>query len=84
MIQAHKYSNINMYVSFLTTLQPFSDNYLTWVVRYWCGYLSETRCKWFACGTADATAIWSSSLKIQNGLPYYASLPRLSWKKMDV
>jgi len=27
-----------------------------WVVRYWRGYLSEARCKWFAYGPADATA----------------------------
>jgi len=26
-----------------------------WVVRYWCGYLSEVRCKQFAYGPADAT-----------------------------
>jgi len=28
-----------------------------WVVRYWHGCLSGVRCKWFACGSADATAI---------------------------
>jgi len=28
-----------------------------WVVRYWHGYLFEARCKWFAYGPADATAI---------------------------
>jgi len=28
----------------------------TWVVRYWRGYLSAARCKWFAYGPADATA----------------------------
>ena len=27
-----------------------------WVVRYWRGYLSGARCKWFAYGPADATA----------------------------
>jgi len=27
-----------------------------WVVGYWCGYLSDMRCKWFAYGPADATA----------------------------
>ena len=26
------------------------------VVRYWSGYLSAARCKWFAYGPADATA----------------------------
>ena len=31
-----------------------------WVVRYWHGYLSGVRCKWFAYGPADATATPSS------------------------
>ena len=31
-----------------------------WVMRCWCGYLSGARCKWFAYGSADATAIPSS------------------------
>jgi len=26
-----------------------------WVVGYWCGYVSGSRCR-FACGPADATA----------------------------
>jgi len=26
------------------------------VMRYWRGYLSGARCKWFACGPSDATA----------------------------
>ena len=30
------------------------------VVRCWRGYLSAARCKWFAYGPADATAILSS------------------------
>ena len=28
-----------------------------WVMRCWCGYLSEVRCRLFAYGPADATAI---------------------------
>jgi len=28
-----------------------------WVFRCWCGYLSGARCRLFACGRADATAI---------------------------
>jgi len=32
----------------------------TWVVRYWLGYLSWARCRWFAYGPADATATPSS------------------------
>jgi len=31
-----------------------------WVVRYWCGYLSVARCKWFAYCSVDATATPSS------------------------
>jgi len=31
-----------------------------WVVRYWRGYLSRLKCKWFTCGPADATATPSS------------------------
>jgi len=31
-----------------------------WVVRYWHGYLSGVRCKWFAHGSAGATATPSS------------------------
>jgi len=27
-----------------------------WVMRCWCGYLSGSKCKWFAYGPADATA----------------------------
>jgi len=32
----------------------------TLLVRYWQGYLSGARCKWFAYGPADATATPSS------------------------
>ena len=28
-----------------------------WVMRCWCGYLSGVRCRLFACGPADVTAI---------------------------
>jgi len=31
-----------------------------WVVKYWRGYVSGARCKWFAYGPADATATPSS------------------------
>ena len=53
-----------------------------WVVRYWHGYLSEARCKWFAYGPAG---IWhpviSCSSKIRMVYLPGAGLPRLSWKK---
>jgi len=41
----------------------------SWLVRYWHGYLSGVRCKWFAYGPADATATPSSLAKVQNCLP---------------
>ena len=40
---------------------PACKNYgLMWC---WCGYLSGARCKWFAYGSADATATPSSMLQ---------------------
>ena len=43
-----------------------------WVVRYWRGYMSGAKCKWFVYGLPDATAtpIISCSSKIQNGLSF--------------
>jgi len=54
-----------------------------WVVRYWHGYLSGARCKWFACGQVDATAAPSSLAPVKSRMVYLsrAGLPRLSWKK---
>jgi len=54
-----------------------------WVVRYWRGYLSGSRCKWFSYGPADATATPSSLAPVKSRMVYLssASLPRLSWKK---
>ena len=54
-----------------------------WVVRYWYGYLSGVRCKWFAYGSADATATLSSLAPLKSRMVYLsrAGLPRLSWKK---
>jgi len=52
-----------------------------WVMRCWCGYLSEARCKWSAYGPADATATPSSlaSLKFRMVftflVPAYPSCP---------
>jgi len=37
-----------------------------WVVRYWRGYLSGARCKWFAYGPADATATPSSLTPVKS------------------
>ena len=54
-----------------------------WVVRYWRGYLSAARCKWFVYGPADATATPSSLAPAKSRMVYLsgAGLPRLSWKK---
>ena len=54
-----------------------------WVMRYWSGYLFAARCKWFAYGPADATAISSSLASVKSRMVYLsgAGLPRLSWKK---
>jgi len=54
-----------------------------WVVRYWRGYLSGTRCKWFAYGPADAITTLSSLAPVKSRLVYLfgAGLLRLSWKK---
>ena len=55
----------------------------TWAVRYWLGYLSGARCKWFAYGPVDATATPSSLAPVKSRMVYLsgAGLPRLSWKK---
>ena len=54
-----------------------------WVVRYWRGYLSGARWKWFAYGPADATATPSSLAPVKSGMVYLSGvgLPRLSCKK---
>ena len=57
-----------------------------WVMRCWCGYLSGARCRLFAYGPADATAITKHHhLLSQLNLDWFcisgAGLPRLSWKR---
>jgi len=53
------------------------------VVRYWHGYKSGARCKWFAYVPADATATPSSLAPVKSRMVYLCDtgLPRLSWKK---
>ena len=53
------------------------------VVRYWRGYLSGVRCKWFAYGPAGAIATPSSPASVKSRMVYLsgAGLPKLSWKK---
>jgi len=52
-------------------------------VRYWRGYLSGARCKWFAYGPADATAISSSlaSLKSRMVWPFWCRLTQVVLEK---
>jgi len=54
-----------------------------WAVRYWPGYLSGARCKWFAYGPADATPTPSSLAPVKSRMVYLsgAGLPRLFWKR---
>jgi len=53
-----------------------------WVVKYWCGYSSGERCKWFAYGSADVTATPLSLVLLKSRMVYLSGpgLPRLSWK----
>jgi len=58
-----------------------------WVMRCWCGYLSGARCRLFAYGPADATAIPKPRHLLPHLNPdwFYFSgtvLPRLSWKRV--
>jgi len=56
-----------------------------WVVRYWRGYLSGARCKWFMiCMWPSWCHCHPTSLApVKSRIVYLsgASLPRLSWKK---
>ena len=48
----------------------------TWVVRYWHGYLSGARCRWFAwlSSWCQWHLIICGTSKIQNGLPFWCQL----------
>ena len=56
-----------------------------WPMRCWCGYLSGARCRLFAYGPADVTAIPQPNPSPRlNPDWFYLSgtgLPRLSWKR---
>jgi len=60
-------------------IRPIKD----WVVRFWRGYLSGARWKWFAYGLADAAATPSClcSCKIQSGLPFWCQLTQIVLEK---
>jgi len=53
-----------------------------WVMRCWHGYLSGAKCKWLACGSADATATPSSCALLKSWMVYFSGteLLRSSWK----
>jgi len=72
--------------SAITLLVGYQEEHLTyknWVMRYWHGYLSGARCKWFACDPADATAtpIISCFINIQIGLTFLV-LAYPSWNQI--
>jgi len=54
-----------------------------WVMRCCCGYLSGAKCKWFACGPANATATPPSlaSLKSKMFLPFWYRLTQVVLEK---
>jgi len=54
-----------------------------WVMRCWHGYLAGKRCKWFACGPADATATSTTLTSLKSRLAFFshACLPWLTWKR---
>jgi len=57
------------------------------VMSCWCGYLSGARCRLFAYGPADATAIPKHHHLLPHLNPDWlhlsvTSLPRLSWKRI--
>jgi len=57
-------------LTLLVGRQEWHPAFNNWVVRYWCGYLSATRCKWFAYGVADATATPSSLSAVKSRMVY--------------
>jgi len=82
----HAKNTILIAFSALTLLVRHQEEHLVcknWATRCWCGYLSGARCRQFAYGPADATAI----PKLHHHLPYLnpdcsgTGLPRLSWKR---
>jgi len=56
-----------------------------WVMGCWCGYLSGARCRLFAYGPADATAIPNAVIfcliYIQTGLPFWYRLTQVVLEK---
>jgi len=66
----------------LTLLVGWQEGHLAcknWVVRYWHGYLSGARCKWFPYGPADVTAAPLTLAPVKSRMVYLygAGLARL-------
>jgi len=56
----------------------------TWVVRYWHGYLSETRCKCMWSSWCHCHPIISCSSKIWNGLSFWCRLTQFVLEKQPL
>ena len=56
---------------------------ILYMLRYWRGYLSGVRCKWFASCPADATATPWCLVPVKSRMVYLsdAGLPGLSWNR---
>jgi len=78
-VMLYAYSPLTLLVNVRKSTRPAKNSVMT----SWHGYLSGGRCKWFAYGPTDATAIQSSlaSLKYNWFKLSSASLLRLSWKR---
>jgi len=82
--------------SALTLLVGWHEGHLAcknWVVRYWRGYLSGARCKWFAYGPADVTVTPSSLALVKSRMVYRSGaslcqlpqvVPEKKWRLTDV
>ena len=57
-----------------------------WVMRCWRGYLPGARCKWFACGPANATTTASSLASLKSRLvePFWCRLTEVVLEKKTV
>ena len=50
-----------------------------WAVRWWCGYLSGARCRLFAYGPADPTAIPKPHHHLPHTHPFSSPFSGTSW-----
>ena len=83
------FAELLMFNSALTVLVGWQEGYLAcknWVLRYWHGYLSEARCKWFAYGPANATTtpLSLASLKSRMVLPFWCRITQVIEEKRQL